>query len=83
MITIATESGSVYEIDYEEKRIRRLSGTSPPHAMFGADLMWRTFEGLDFPTVGERLAILFDSSKGYRGTLVTSRVVHIKGQNAA
>lgn len=81
MIVVATESGSVYELDYEEKRIRRVSGREPVHYLFGEDGAWKPFLSIDYPKVTERLVIVFH--RDYKGTLITSRVIRIDGQVAA
>jgi len=47
MIKVKTESGSVYEIDTDGKRFRRLSGERPPTARQGADGSWRGYARID------------------------------------
>lgn len=39
-----TESGSVYQIDYRSKRIRRLKGVQPGTPRQGRDEEWQVFD---------------------------------------
>ena len=42
MITVYhTESGSVYEVDSDGPRVRRVTGTTPPTPYFGQDGVWQ------------------------------------------
>ena len=43
MITFTTETGSVYEVDEERRRIRRLSGTHEPTVNQGEDGEWQSY----------------------------------------
>lgn len=39
-----TTINSTYEIDHDNKRVRRLTGVNPPTEAFGQDGVWRDFE---------------------------------------
>ncbi len=41
---IATASGSVYELDDDNKRVRRLTGIKPPKESQGVDGQWKSYE---------------------------------------
>lgn len=43
MIIAHTISGSVYEFDYENKQVRRLTGTNQPTLRQGKDGCWRSY----------------------------------------
>jgi hypothetical protein len=46
MKKVKTESGSIYEIDEENKQVRRLTGTANPTLRQGADGEWRKYANL-------------------------------------
>lgn len=48
-----TQSGSVYEVDVTNKKIRRLSGTTDPTPRQGEDGEWKSYE--DFGSLTEIL----------------------------
>jgi len=54
-----TQSGSVYEINTDSKKIRRLNGKADPTPRQGKDGEWRTYASLypEIPKVGEQLLI--------------------------
>ena len=52
-----TESGSTYEVDVENKRVRRLAGTNPATSRQGKDGDWRDFIAATPISVG--LPVLF------------------------
>jgi len=43
IIRYTTESGSVYEVDYTNRKARRISGESSPTRYFGDDGEWQEF----------------------------------------
>lgn len=47
MTTYITESGSVYEVDHDNKRVRRLSGVKDPTPRQGKDGEWKTYVELN------------------------------------
>jgi len=69
MKLITTDSGSVYELDEDQKRIRRLSGAKPPTPRQGSDGEWRQYEGLDRvgPEGAQRLMVIWriDEDEGF------------------
>jgi hypothetical protein len=81
-----TCSGSIYEVDQETKRIRRLIGTGDPTTRQGKDGEWRAYERLDLE-VGESAWIFWNpkttsllegNAFGGTPTTVTSPVVNIE-----
>ena len=81
---VRTETGSVYEINHEEKLIRRQSGEGPPtDRMEGG---WRPFEDIFAGQLGMPLVIVWgddvaaldpDAPPPIAKTTITSRVVEI------
>lgn len=55
-----TESNSIYQVDLESKRIRRLSGTSAPTIRQGIDGNWKTYKEFFYPIVGKPAVIVWD-----------------------
>ncbi len=55
-----TQSGSVYELDTEASRIRRLSGLNDPQPRQGKDGEWRTYVAVSDVRVGCELLIAWD-----------------------
>lgn len=79
-LTFSTSSGSVYEIDQREKRIRFLAGKKR-HKCFPTDMQWRSFEAMDYLEIGARCVIVFNQQEC--DYVMTSAVTGIKGQRAA
>jgi hypothetical protein len=82
--TFTTETGSVYELDSDQKRIRRLSGIKDPTVRQGLDGDWKDFASLmpPDPVEGGRVYIIWkvdnvDGVSVNRGTL-TSAVVKVE-----
>lgn len=44
VVAYATSSGSVYQVDYTNKRVRRLQGNGPATDRQGPDGQWKSFE---------------------------------------
>jgi hypothetical protein len=86
MIKFITETGSVYEVDTENKAIRRLKGKHDPTTRQGKDSEWRSYISITPISKGRRCIIfwnsdttpLFPESNGF-GTPVTmtSQIVDI------
>lgn len=78
---IATETGSVYEVDRQAKLVRRLSGRGNPTQRVGTDGEWKPYANLAFePQVGSRLWIVWSYGDGADGSdrcTVTSTVTEI------
>jgi hypothetical protein len=74
-----TETGSVYEIDQNERQIRRLSGAGPGTSRVGNDGVWRSFVGVSGPVVGSSVLVHWrvNPESGVLETTVTSRVEHV------
>jgi hypothetical protein len=75
---VRTESGSVYDVDLEGKRIRRVHGRLGPSDTKPQDGIWRDFTGLDGPEVGRSMVVYWsamaagatETSLGFRTTAV-------------
>jgi hypothetical protein len=87
-ITFETKSGSIYEVNEEEKKIRRLSGTNQPTERQGQDGEWKVYESLCSSSFGllkeEEPAVIvwgFDelgnNGSGILKTTVTSPIVFL------
>ena len=84
MIKFQTESGSLYELDEENCRVRRLLGVKDPTPRQGQDGEWTQFTEASAVIVGEPVAFLWsmgsvDSNGGFviAKTTLTSSVTKI------
>ena len=79
---------SVYEVDTQNKRVRRMSGKDNPTPRQGADGAWRAYASIfpDPPTVGSELLIMWEpattpllegSPEGAVPTTITSPITQI------
>jgi hypothetical protein len=61
MIAFTTQSGSKYEVDTDNKRIRRLTGKNEPTRRQGVDGNWRNYDTIvpELITIGEQVAIFW------------------------
>lgn len=59
-----TVSGSMYEVDLQEKKCRRLIGTSDPTPRQGKDGDWKVFQAIhpDVPVQGKPVLFVWDAS---------------------
>lgn len=73
MIRFETESGSSYELDEANRRIRRLSGKRPPHRSQPPDGEWKSYIAISTVHVGRRLAVSWE----FDDTVFTSRIARI------
>lgn len=55
-----TETGSTYEVDEAQKRVRRLSGNKAPTARQGYDREWRSYEACTPIEVGRCVTFCWD-----------------------
>lgn len=86
---IKTETGSLYEIDLEGKRLRRIEGISPCLPRVGEDGVWKIFERAEILSMVEpkanqatqHLVVIWSgdgrAAVGKRAT-VTSPIVEIR-----
>lgn len=59
--TVYTESGSVYELDEVQRRVRRLSGVTTPTARQSADGEWQEYAKLYvLPLAHGQVCLMFD-----------------------
>lgn len=80
MTKFETKSGSTYEVDEENKRIRWISGDRRHRTLPDAG-QWRAFYAIDFGVeVGFPVVIYFEKSER---PLITTRVTAVHGQRAA
>jgi hypothetical protein len=56
-----TITGSVYEIDNENKQLRRVNGLEDPTPRVGLDGVWKPFVEVTTPVVGKPVTILWNS----------------------
>jgi hypothetical protein len=82
MILLKTTTGSLYEIDKPNNRIRRVSGEKPPTPRMAADGTWRTYQALSPLQVGAQVLIVWEFYEDAGGELhtqntLTSPVTHI------
>lgn len=73
-----TRSGSVYQVDHEGKRVRRMSGENDPTPRQGVDGEWKSFHHIN-----EEIApghLFFDWDGEGHGT-ITSKVVETIEEN--
>ena len=74
-----TESGSVYEVDEVEKRIRFVEGARPPHWTFAPAGEWKSFEDISYVCVGRHVTVTWADGR----PTITNYVKAIRGQLAA
>ena len=82
MSTFITETGSVYEVDTDGRRARRLAGKADPTANMKEDGQWRGYQAVRLIAPG--LRVMFEwgfETRGdglkYRQTL-TSQVTEVR-----
>lgn len=75
LLTVHTESGSIYEIDYSYKRLRRITGVGNPTDRVGVG--WKHFLELSRPRVGGRMMIVWAVVDGVLKTTISSEVTKI------
>jgi hypothetical protein len=83
-VKFTTVSGSLYEVDATNKRIRRLSGNKPPTERQGND--WKQYDSISAIEVGQPVLIIWnegtpllpDSPEGALPTTMTSFVQSIE-----
>ena len=76
---VRTESGSVYDVDLDGMRIRRVHGRHGPTDTQPQDGIWRRIRGLEGPTAGESMVVYWateaaggkETDYGFRTTVVT------------
>jgi hypothetical protein len=76
-LIVRTESGSVYEIDTDAPKCRRLSGVHDPTPRQGYDGLWKDVKYVDVPEVGEPIVFVWDIVDGVIKMTVTSVVVSV------
>lgn len=79
IISYVTETGSVYQVDYERKLARRVSGNGEPTANFGRDARWNPYADVVRTPTGA-LAFIWqvnpvDGGMVHFRTTITSTVV--------
>lgn len=62
MSIFSTVSGSTYEVDTTNKRIRRLNGVKDPQPRQGRDGEWRNYADVVGPVVGKQVFIAWDKT---------------------
>jgi hypothetical protein len=80
-IIFFTLSGSSYEVDQENNRIRRLAGTKDPTVRQGNDGEWKDYKHLSFSEDGVLIVWNIDDH-GISKTTMTSPVVKVVNKSA-
>lgn len=82
-LTFKTETGSLYEVDHEAKRVRRLIGLTEPTKRTGADGAWKNIVAITDIVVGANVLIVWPETEeavqmpcSQPGT-ITSRVAEV------
>ena len=88
---VETETGSIYELDVEYRRIRRLHGNSNSTPRVGKDGVWKKIKNATLPNVGSPMIFIWGIDcdpindiepglpDGFRvRTTMTSRVISVK-----
>lgn len=57
---ITTQTGSIYELDKDNKQVRRLAGKSKPTMRQAKDGEWQTYHDILMPAIGMSLFIMWD-----------------------
>lgn len=71
-----TVSGSIYEIEQENNRIRRLFGIREPIKGQGLDGEWKEYLIISTPQIGKSLCVTWKTPKSESsGMMITSRIV--------
>lgn len=68
---VKTESGSLYEIDEANKKIRRIYGTVVPTAQFQTDGQWVKYESINKIRKHHSLVIIWALDKQLPATITT------------
>jgi len=78
-----TRSGSVYEINLEKTKVRRLEGKENPTPRQGPDGEWKEAESISDPVIGKPVFIFWDPKttppkrEGAIPATMTSNVVEV------
>lgn len=78
MLRVRTESGSVYDVDLDGQRIRRVHGRHGPADTQPQDGIWRRFAGIEGPEPGLPMVVYWakeaassrETAFGFRTTAV-------------
>lgn len=73
-----TETGSVYELDWQGNRIRRLAGTHAATPAQGADGEWVTYRACSLPVRGQYVSIVWRDGERAAPATITSAVTSIE-----
>jgi len=77
MNNFRTESGSQYEVDYENSRIRRIAGNALPTPRQGADGEWKSYMTIS-PLVKDcAVVIIWKMAGAIAQSTITSEVKEI------
>lgn len=68
-MTLVNTTNSTYEIDYQNQRIRRLSGVNEPTAHFSPDGEWKDFT--EIASWGSKLCVYWPDGQITLTTIVT------------
>jgi hypothetical protein len=92
MISFTTESGSVYQVDPIQSRVRRLEGNASPLPRQGKDGEWKEYWTISEIEVGLPVCIIWDPSttpllagshSSAKPATITSRVIKVEESSVA
>lgn len=79
MLKFKTKSGSLYQLDAKNKKIRRLSGEHPPVSKLAFDEAWQDYVDILGPEKDRYCLVFFD--RDGEQVMTTSKVVEIILEN--
>ena len=72
-IVFHTESGSVYEVDEQKKRLRKIGKTTTDR--LSNDGKWKNYHNLDLTDAGNLIIVWNITDEGIHQSTITSRIV--------
>lgn len=73
-----TESGSTYEIELQDKKVRRLNGTGDATPRMGTDGEWKSYVDISDLIIGSRILFVWQWDQDEEGQLVARSTVTSK-----
>lgn len=71
MIRFTTSTGSRYEVDTDNSKIRRLGGTAEPTPRQGVDGTWRTYQAISHIAPGYAVLVVWEVQAHLPSTLTS------------
>jgi hypothetical protein len=86
-MTIFETHNSIYQVDEDLKRIRRVSGINLPHWRFGRDGDWQEYFDISSVELRKRVVVWFPGEEGEAGlaigTSTVEAIVYSDGSNVS